>query len=213
MEILVIGSEPQLKEVMAKFGETHQYVCLASEATEVPFGKYSVVFDFVTSDQSASLYKDHPSLIVFADTTFCSLSQWGADKFQCTVFGFCGLPTFLNREILETSLSTEDHRPALERICLTLSTKYQIVADKVGLVTPRVICMIINEAYYTVEEGTATKDDIDLAMKLGTNYPYGPFEWCTRIGSRNVCRLLEAMFSETKDSRYTICSSLLSKLD
>ena len=42
--------------------------------------------------------------------------------------------------------------------------------DRVGMVTPRVMAMIINEAYFTVQEGTATKSDIDLGMQLGTNY-------------------------------------------
>ena len=68
--------------------------------------------------------------------------------------------------------------------------------------------MIINEAYYTVEEGTATCEDIDLAMKLGTNYPYDPFEWTQKIGIRNVCQVLSAVFENTKDERYTICPLL-----
>jgi len=83
-----------------------------------------------------------------------------------------------------------------------------IVEDRVGMVTPRVICMIINEAYYTTMEGTATKEDIDLAMKLGTNYPFGPFEWALNIGVENVFELLEALYEDTKDDRYRICPLL-----
>ena len=124
------------------------------------------------------------------------------------VFGFCGLPTFLNRELLEVSLLNQDHQNRLKKICGDLHTNYQIVTDRVGLVTPRVICMIINEAYCTVEEGTASREDIDEAMKLGTNYPFGPFEWCDRIGVKNVCRLLGAMYEETMDERYKVCELL-----
>lgn len=68
--------------------------------------------------------------------------------------------------------------------------------------------MIINEAYYTVQEGTASRLDIDQAMKLGTNYPYGPFEWCQRIGIKHVYELLEAVYEDTHDERYKICSLL-----
>jgi 3-hydroxybutyryl-CoA dehydrogenase len=68
--------------------------------------------------------------------------------------------------------------------------------------------MIINEAFYTVQEGTATRQDIDLAMKLGTNYPYGPFEWCERIGIRHVYELLQAMYDDTRDERYKVCPLL-----
>ena len=50
--------------------------------------------------------------------------------------------------------------------------------------------MIINEAYYTVQEGTASREDIDLGMKLGTNYPMGPFEWSQAWGLNNIYELL-----------------------
>ena len=77
-----------------------------------------------------------------------------------------------------------------------------------GLVTPRVLGMIINEAFYTCQEGTATKADIDLAMKLGTNYPFGPFEWSGKIGLGQVYHLLEAVYADTRDERYKICPML-----
>ena len=53
--------------------------------------------------------------------------------------------------------------------------------------------MIINEAFFTVEDGTASKRDIDLAMKLGTNYPEGPFEMLKTIGVVDVYELLVAL--------------------
>jgi 3-hydroxybutyryl-CoA dehydrogenase len=68
--------------------------------------------------------------------------------------------------------------------------------------------MIINEAYYTSEEGTALREDIDLAMKLGTNYPYGPFEWAKRIGTNQVIKLLDRVYNKTNDERYKICTLL-----
>jgi 3-hydroxybutyryl-CoA dehydrogenase len=68
--------------------------------------------------------------------------------------------------------------------------------------------MVINEAYYTLQEKTATTADIDLAMKLGTNYPYGPFEWAARIGLENIYQLLQAVYADTQDERYRICPLL-----
>ena len=84
----------------------------------------------------------------------------------------------------------------------------EYVQSRVGFITPRIICMIINEAYYTVQEGTASKNDIDIAMKLGTNYPKGPFEFCTEFGIKQVYLLLEALYQDTHDERYKICSLL-----
>ena len=96
----------------------------------------------------------------------------------------------------------------VENLCIQMSTDYRIVEDQVGMVTPRVVSMIINEAYYTVEEGTATKEDINVAMKLGTRYPAGPFEMANSIGITHVYELLKALSGSTGDERYKICSLL-----
>ncbi|MDX5437551.1 MAG: 3-hydroxyacyl-CoA dehydrogenase family protein, partial [Pontibacter sp.] len=74
--------------------------------------------------------------------------------------------------------------------------------------TPRMICMIINEACYTLQEQTASIPDIDQGMKLGTNYPKGPFEWANQIGVQNVYRVLQAVYEDTKEERYKICPLL-----
>jgi 3-hydroxybutyryl-CoA dehydrogenase len=79
------------------------------------------------------------------------------------------------------------------------------------MVSPRVVCMIINEAFYTNAEGTASEKDIDLAMKLGTNYPLGPFEWAEKIGIENVYEVLEAVYEDTGDERYKINPQLKKK--
>jgi 3-hydroxybutyryl-CoA dehydrogenase len=82
------------------------------------------------------------------------------------------------------------------------------IKSRVGFFTPRVLCMIINEAYFTVQEGTASKADIDTAMKLGTNYPKGPFEFCELFGIDLVYKQLEALYQDTHDERYKICPLL-----
>jgi 3-hydroxybutyryl-CoA dehydrogenase len=61
------------------------------------------------------------------------------------------------------------------------------------MITPRIIAMIINEAYFTLEQKVSTKEEIDLAMKLGTGYPLGPFEWSNRIGLTKVYSLLSRL--------------------
>lgn len=210
MEILIIGSNAELEEVRQKFGPGHSYRVSVSREEEKLLAKCDVVFDF-TIEENAQLssYHDYSSSIVFLNTAFISLSQLGIPHSKNAFIGFCGLATFLNREIFEVSLPQEEHLATLRKICGELKTDYRVVADRVGFVTPRVICMIINEAYYTVQEGTATREDIDKAMKLGTNYPFGPFEWAQRIGVKNVCKLLEAVYNDTQDQRYRICSVLM----
>src|SRR5690606_25199400 len=150
-----------------------------------------------------------PNTRVFVNTakiSLAELSNLANHNLKANLFGFNGLPTFLDRSVLEASVLNPEDESQLAEICKTLSVEYVLVDDRVGLVTPRIICMIINEAYYTAEEGTATREDIDLSMKLGTNYPYGPFEWCQRIGVKHVYELLEAVYEDTHDERYKICS-------
>lgn len=123
------------------------------------------------------------------------------------VFGICNIQGFLERNTLEyTSPLGADFPESLKQ--LFAYDQYLRVDDRVGMISPRIICMIINEAYYTFQEGTASKKDIDLGMKLGTAYPYGPFEWANIIGLANVYNLLCVVFKDTMDERYKVCNLL-----
>jgi 3-hydroxybutyryl-CoA dehydrogenase len=75
----------------------------------------------------------------------------------------------------------------------SLHKKYITVHDEPGFISPRIIAMIINEAYFAKDENVSSENDIDIAMKLGTNYPYGPFEWCRLIGVKKVYSLLQKL--------------------
>ncbi len=57
----------------------------------------------------------------------------------------------------------------------------------------RVISCIVNEAFLTLSEGVATAGDIDEAMKLGANYPKGPFEWTEEIGAGRILATLDSL--------------------
>jgi 3-hydroxybutyryl-CoA dehydrogenase len=224
MNILIVGRETHLQEARQKFGEEHRYCVTANPAeADQLIHECDVVFDFIV-DCPTERYTD-TTKIVFLNTSFISLSQLGV---KGGMFGFCGMPTFLNRPVFEVSVGSGsgvpgsefrvpssgfrvsglDDRVALEGVCAKLKTPYEIVADRVGLVTPRIISMIINEAYRSLEDGTATRADIDSAMKLGTNYPYGPFEWCELIGRKDVIQLLDAVYQDTQDERYRVCPLL-----
>ncbi len=211
MNILVIGDEFNKSECQQKF---HLHTCIQANTykeAEPLLARAEVIFDFLTDHTSNPLeiYSSKNNLTVFLNTALVTLQTLMKNvSVTNTYFGFCGLPTFLNRELLEVSIHQETDLHLLDATCKKLTTKYARVADSVGLVTPRIICMIINEAYYTVEEGTASRKDIDLAMKLGTNYPYGPFEWSQKIGISNVYDLLAAVHEATHDDRYLICPLL-----
>lgn len=214
MNILVIGDSQNLVETKAKFGDSHHYTLEKDHHEAERFVKSSdFVFDFALDEEpfQVEIYSDKVGTKVFVNTAKISLAELSnltGHQVKAHLFGFNGLPTFLNRSILEVSVLNPVDVPNLSEHCKILGTDFLVVDDRVGLVTPRIVCMIINEAYYTVQEGTATREDIDMAMKLGANYPHGPFEWCQRIGVKHVYELLEAVYEDTHDERYKICSLL-----
>ncbi len=116
-------------------------------------------------------------------------------------------PTFLHLEIWEVATKNENK---VRTVFDEMEWKYITVADEPGLVSARIIAMIINEAYFALDDDISSKEEIDIAMKLGTNYPYGPFEWAKKIGLNKIYGLLEKL-SKT-ESRYNISSALKNEL-
>jgi 3-hydroxybutyryl-CoA dehydrogenase len=107
-------------------------------------------------------------------------------------------PGFLKRDIVELAVSAEAQVVEINEIFEKLGWVYRLVPDKPGFISARVVAMIINEAYYALGENVSTREDIDIAMKLGTNYPYGPFEWAKLIGLKNIYSLLQEMSRENE---------------
>jgi 3-hydroxybutyryl-CoA dehydrogenase len=67
-------------------------------------------------------------------------------------------------------------------------------------IAERVILAIVNEAYRALGDRVATADDIDRAMRLGANHPFGPFEWARRTGLQEVALMLDALGDEDADT-------------
>lgn len=75
----------------------------------------------------------------------------------------------------------------------------------------RIIAMLINEAADTLFFGIATKDDIELAVKFGVNYPKGLFEWANEIGIDKVVKTLQLLYEKYNEDRYRVCPLLKNK--
>jgi 3-hydroxybutyryl-CoA dehydrogenase len=135
------------------------------------------------------------------------LAEYGED-FNNSIFGMNAFPTFIDRPVVELSLRNGRDFDELADLMDDLGLKYEIVEDRIGMVTPRVVCMIINEAAFTYGEGTAGVEEIDQAMKLGTNYPQGPFKWADMIGIGNVVAVVGSMLIDSGDGKYKIAPAL-----
>lgn len=101
-----------------------------------------------------------------------------------------GWNTFLSSSLIEASCSDEGLKLKAEEIFSAFNKKVEWLRDEPGFITARVISMIINEAFISLGEGVSTQEEINTAMKLGTAYPYGPFEWAEKIGLQNIVTLL-----------------------
>jgi 3-hydroxybutyryl-CoA dehydrogenase len=90
---------------------------------------------------------------------------------------------------------------------LNLTTLY-VQQSGHGFIFPRTISMIINEAYFSIEDELASPAAIDTAMLFGVNYPLGPIDWSKKIGLAPICLLLDDLYTTTKDERYRLSTHL-----
>jgi 3-hydroxybutyryl-CoA dehydrogenase len=86
-----------------------------------------------------------------------------------------------------------------------------VVSDSPGFISNRILCPMINEAIFALEEGIASKEDIDTVMKLGMNHPMGPLELADFVGLDVVLDVLEVLYREFQDPKYR-ASPLLRKM-
>ncbi len=119
--------------------------------------------------------------------------------------GIGALPSLLEGGLMEfafSSVTDESALKAADQFARDLGKESAHVQDSVGLVLPRILCMLVNEAYFALTENVALPDDIDTAMKLGTNYPFGPVEWADRIGVCQVLAVMMALHRTLGEDRY-----------
>ena len=111
-----------------------------------------------------------------------------------------GWPGFRAKKTHELVTPDAATTQRLQDLYEKLGYTYKLVPDIAGMIAPRIVAGIINEAWHAWEEQVSTKEEIDIAMKLGTNYPFGPFEWGEHIGLGQIVSLLRSL-SRT-DPRY-----------
>lgn len=121
------------------------------------------------------------------------------------VVGFATFYPLADRKIIEIAAGFRTSDSALEQAqdhFTSLGKETVKVKDAAGLTFPRILSLIINEAARSLEEGVAQADEIDVAMRLGVNYPMGPLRWADQIGLDEVLAVLEGLERETGDDRY-----------
>lgn len=139
-------------------------------------------------------------------------SSWIVQKHR--LVGIGALPTFVEKRLVEvapTVFSPTETVEVVRRFYVSLGKEIELVQDRVGMVLPRILCQIINESIFAVTDDVATPKDIDAAMKLGANHPFGPIEWAEKIGIKQVCAVLVALHNDLNEDRYRV-SPLLKQM-
>lgn len=203
MNIVVLTNESLKEELLSSVETTSENILWLEDISQLRANENGdVVIDLLFEKDHIGKLQECSGLVIInsvedrlceTDASFVRINSW---------------PTFLRSNLVEASCSGEDKRKITEEVFSSFNKKIEWLPDQVGFLTPRVISMIINEAFLSLHEGVSSEEEIDTAMKLGTNYPYGPFEWAEKIGMRKIFSLLQKL--EQADVRYAP-SSLLSQ--
>lgn len=180
---------------------------------QVNIATYDIVFDLALDEHPENLdhYVGNVNQVVIGGAVKITLAQMVAEsgyELECKLFGMNALPSFLDRAVFEMSILAPEDSQLLAKTMQELGREFELVDDRIGMVTPRIVCMIINEACFVLKEGTAEIADVDQAMKLGTNYPHGPFEWADLMGLHNVYDVVKALREDTGEEKYKMAPLL-----
>ena len=147
-----------------------------------------------------------PQQIVLSACLSVSATQVGSwAQWPQRVVGFAVLPPVASARLVEIAGGLVTAPDAVDRACeffQAAGRETAVVKDSAGLVLPRIVCSIINEAAFALMEGVAGPLDIDAAMRLGTNYPHGPLEWADLMGVDTVYHVMAGLQAEFGDDRY-----------
>jgi 3-hydroxybutyryl-CoA dehydrogenase len=187
MKIVVLGTKARLEELLKNSTESNLTTIRVETPQELLVHDEAEAFFDLEFENNADRKEQLKQLSkpIFINSVNQTLSENDNSFIRIN-----GWSTFLNRPILEASCKNETIKIAAEKIAAALNKTIEWVPDVRGFVSARVVSMIVNEAYFALQENVSTKAEIDIAMKLGTNYPFGPFEWSGKIGLKNIYTLL-----------------------
>ncbi|HKZ52507.1 MAG TPA: 3-hydroxyacyl-CoA dehydrogenase NAD-binding domain-containing protein [Candidatus Acidoferrales bacterium] len=127
-----------------------------------------------------------PQTILASNTSSLSIAEMGAATGRPARFlgmhFFNPVPKMKLVELVYTPETAQETLATAEAVCRQMGKETVRVKDSPGFATSRINALIGNEAFRMLEEGVATPEDIDKALKLGLNHPMGPFEMVDLVG-------------------------------
>ncbi|MCB0308164.1 MAG: 3-hydroxybutyryl-CoA dehydrogenase [Bdellovibrionales bacterium] len=105
-------------------------------------------------------------------------------------------------EIIKGLLTSEETYTSIFDMTRALKKESVLVEDFPGFLVNRILCPMINEAVFALESGISTAEDIDKAMKLGTNQPMGPLELADFIGLDTCLAIMKVLHEGLGEDKF-----------
>ncbi len=152
-----------------------------------------------------------PGAILASNTSSLSVTEMAAITFRpemCVGMHFFNpVPKTKLLEIVRALETSDATIAACAEVGRRMGKEVLIVRESPGFITSRINALIGNEAFYMLEEGIASAEDIDKALKLGLNHPMGPFELGDLVGLDVRLSILEYLH-KTLGEKYRPCPLL-----
>lgn len=147
-----------------------------------------------------------PSAILATNTSSYSITRLAAatrrpEQFVGMHF-FNPVPMMALVEVIGGMRSSPEALAAVQAMAERLGKTPVIVKNSPGFVVNRILVTMLNEAIYAYQEGLASAEQIDSAMKLGTNVPLGPLELADLIGLDTVLSIMNTFYNGFNDPKY-----------
>ena len=113
-------------------------------------------------------------------------------------------------EIIRGMATSQETFDAVKELSVAIGKEPVEVEEAPGFVVNRILIPMINEASFILQEGIASVEDIDTAMKYGANHPMGPLALGDLIGLDVCLAIMDVLYNETGDTKYR-SSSILRK--
>jgi 3-hydroxybutyryl-CoA dehydrogenase len=144
--------------------------------------------------------------IIASNTSSISITQLAAalrkpERFVGMHF-FNPVPLMALVEVIRGLQTSDDTVAAVQALAKRLGKTPIVVRNSPGFVVNRILCPMINEAIFAVQEGLASADDIDQGMRLGCNHPIGPLALADMIGLDVLLAVMNVFYGDFNDPKY-----------
>ena len=183
------------------------------------FGSCDVVIEAIIEnfDIKAKLFKELDGLLpadsfIASNTSSISITRLASttkrpDKFMGVHF-MNPVPVMKLVELIRGLQTSDDTYTTLNTFSEKLGKTTVLAIDRPGFVVNRILCPMINEAIFLLQEGVKA-EDVDNAMKLGTNQPMGPLTLADFVGLDTLLYILRILHSELGEDKYRPCPLLI----